>query len=168
MSLMRRIGRGLLRAPKPAPVPTSARTVSRAETRARISAGLKRRNAPVRAELAPVSPPTPSEGVEVFGEPLPPPPVVSTPLEPAVVAAASVAAEKAAAAAKVEAQRAAVELTARWQSPCKAIDASTGLQCGLMKGHAVEHRHARGIFLLVAQGPVTRAVDAAAWRDSIN
>jgi hypothetical protein len=216
MSLMSRIARGLLRAPSsvpskpaapsskpkpvvaPAPVPTSApspRTVSRRETRERISAGLLRRNEPIapsvpgvrmigdaEAERHGILPNgellddvAPNwrkreipEGIEVRGQPLPVLPPPAAPLDPAVIAAASVAAEKAAKAAELEAQKASIEASARWKSPCKAIDADTGLQCGLMKGHTVDHRHARGPFVRVANGPVARSVDAAAWRDTVN
>lgn len=103
------------------------------------------------------------EGIEVRGQPLPPLRPTPAPLEPAVLAAASAAAEKAAAAAELERRKAEVEATAKWRSPCKAIDAATGLQCGLMKDHTVNHRHARGEFVRTATGPVHRAVDAAAW-----
>jgi hypothetical protein len=85
----------------------------------------------------------------VRGEPLPPPPPIPAPLDAAVLAAASVAGERAARAAEVEAQRAAIDATARWQKQCTAIDAHTGLRCGLVGQH-VEHRTARGPFTAVA------------------
>lgn len=102
-------------------------------------------------------------GVEVFGEPLPPPPPIAAPLSRAVELAAAASADKQAQAAALEAQRAELEAKARWKSPCKAVDAGTGLPCGLLQGHTVAHRHARGEFVRVASGPVSREVDGAAW-----
>lgn len=106
------------------------------------------------------------EGIEVRGKPLPPLPPTPAPLEPAVLAAIAAAPAKAAAAAELEAKREAIEANARWKSPCKAVDAATGLRCGLMKGHTVDHRHERGAFVRVATGPVQRSVDVNAWNST--
>lgn len=152
--------------PPPSPPPR----VSQAERRARLSEGQLRRNAPVEPvkTVAPVTTVTPDEPelpVEepIRGEPLPPPPPIAAPLSRAVELAAAASADKQAQAAALEAQRAELEAKARWKSPCKAFDAGTGLQCGLLQGHTVAHRHARGEFVRVASGPVRREVDGAAW-----
>lgn len=103
-------------------------------------------------------------GIEVHGEPLPPPRPTPAPPSAAIVAAASVAEEKAAVAAELEAKRAEIEASAKWKGQCKAIDARNGLRCGLLHGHTVDHRSARGAFTTVAQGRlIARSVDAAAW-----
>lgn len=149
MSLMRKLmTKRFGRSPaKKSPLPRAPRV----ERRARIDEG----HADGAPEL-PVEEP-------IRGEPLPPPPPVAAPLERAVELAAAAAPEREAAAAALEAQRTELEAKARWKSPCKAVDAGTGLPCGLLHGHTVAHRHARGEFVRVATGPVRREVDGAAW-----
>lgn len=162
MSLMRKLMAAKFSAPKVVPS-----RVPRAARRARQSEGQLRRNAPVvtnspeipessRRDTAPVEEP-------IRGEPLPPLAPPPAPLERAVELAAQAAPEKAAAAAELEAKRAAIEASARWRGSCKAIDAVTGLQCGLLAGHTLAHRNARGPFIRTVSEPTRRVLDAAAW-----
>lgn len=56
-----------------------------------------------------------------------------------------------------------------WRGPCKAVNAATGRQCGLLHGHPGAHRHGSTPFVTVAitDDDITRArarMDAAAQR----
>lgn len=113
--------------------------------------------APVEGRITPV--------YVVSAEPVPPP----LPLEPtrtqvdrATELAALIAPARAAEAAAVAAQREVIEGAAKWRGPCKAVCALSGRACGLLAGHAGDHRNARGSFRVVAVPGQTHFASRAA------
>lgn len=192
MSLMSRIGKGLVArsapkvakptAPKPSAQfpariqvhpgkfdmndPPPSPPLPMAERRRRIAEGHARRNAPVptSAPVAPTPPTPPAPRVITPPERRPAPFIAPPPpVEDLVAAVAALPLPVAAAAPS--------PVAFRPGSPCKAISAATGRQCGLLAGHGTMHRHGNTSFMRVAEPGSTSfskrdELDAAARSNS--